>query len=325
MRRWPRIAASVAVGVAFGALPLRFRLSGRMLFFDFDQIWLAARAVLHHTDPYVTVARGFRMPLYYPLPGVLVGLPFAMGPIEWAGPLFIAIGFALLSYGLLGRGWWALLCLLNVPALQAALQCQWSPVLTAAALLPWLGWLAAAKPTTGAITAGGYFSPRWFGPNLVVGAALVAASFILWPPWLAEWVRAVRGAHHFVPLILRPGGALLMLALIRWRRPEARMLLLMALIPQTGAAYDALPLALVPSNRRESLALGFLSFATVPFLVAPEGSGDFAGAMAHNQLIFIVALYLPALLAVLARPNLRDDRDCRDDRDVPAAGAPSGG
>jgi hypothetical protein len=179
-------------------------------------------------------------------------------------------------------------------------------VLTAAALLPWLGWLTAAKPTTGIATVGSFFSRRWFGLNLVVGAALVAASFVLWPPWLGEWLHAVRGAHHFVPMIFHPGGALLLLALIRWRRPEARMLALMALIPQTGAAYDALPLALVPSNRREALALGFLSFATLPFLVPPEGAGDFARTMAHNQVVFIAAVYVPALVAVLARPNARE-------------------
>jgi hypothetical protein len=308
MNRWPRITASGAVGVAFGALPLQLRLNGRMLSFDFDQIWLAARALLHHADPYVAVARGFPMPLYYPLPAALVGVPFAIAPIEWAGPLFVAVGFAFLAYALLGRGWSALICLVNVPALQAALECHWSPVLSAAALLPWLGWLAAAKPTTGAITAGAYFSRRWFGLNLVVAAMLVAVSLILWPPWIAEWLRALRGAHHFVPMVFRPGGALLLLALIRWRRPEARMLALMALIPQTGAAYDALPLALIPSNRYESLALGFLSFITVPFLLAPEATGDFARTMAHNQVIFIVALYLPALLAVLARSNVRVHR-----------------
>ena len=89
------------------------------------------------------------------------------------------------------------------------------------------------------------------------------------------------------------------------------MLVLMALIPQTGAAYDALPLALIPRNRRESLALGFLSFATVPFLIPPEGAGDFARTMAHNQVIFIAALYVPALLAVLARPNTKETDDLK--------------
>ena len=295
-----RVAIAAAVGLAFGGLALWLRLAGRLISSDFDQIWLAGRAVVQRHDPYHAVAQGFPMPLYYPLPAAIVGLPLVAVPITWAGPMFVGIGFGLLAYGLLQRGVWALIALVSVPGLQAALQCQWSPILAAAALLPWLGWLTAAKPTTGTIVAGAYFSRRWLWLNLASGLVLVVAAFALWPAWLREWLTALRGAHHFVPLALRPGGALLLLALLRWRRPEARMLALMAVMPQTGAAYDALPLALVPSNRREALAFGFLSFATVPFIVPQEAPGyTFVRAVAHNQVVYLVMLYLPALALVL--------------------------
>jgi hypothetical protein len=304
MQRRQRILVATLIGLAAGALAIWLRLSGRSNFSDFHPIWFAARALLHHGDPYAAVARDFVAPFYYPLPAAVVGLPFALLPLAWAGPVFVAVGFGLLAYGLTARAWWPLIALASYPALDAARLCQWTPILSAAALLPWLGWLAAAKPTTGLVTVGSYLSRRWLPFNLVLGLALVAISIAWWPPWIGEWLDAVRGAHHFVPMVFRPGGALLLFALIRWRRPEARMLALAAIVPQT-VAYDALILALIPANRREALALGFLSFAAVPFLMPEAGPpSTFAAALAHNQTVYLVALYLPALAAVLARTNV---------------------
>jgi hypothetical protein len=175
-------------------------------------------------------------------------------------------------------------------------------VLTAAALLPWLGWLAAAKPSTGLITTGAYFSLRRFVSNLLLGVTLIGVSFAVWPRWPAEWLAALRATQHFVPLILRPGGVLLLLSLLCWRLPEARLLALSAVIPQTGAPYDALVLALVPCRRIEAIAFGLLSFAALPFLITPSRSGDgFVRAVAHNQTTDLIAMYLPALGLVLWR------------------------
>jgi hypothetical protein len=304
MRRRPRILSATLIGLAAGALALWLRLSDRTNFSDFHPIWFAARAVLHHRDPYVAVAHNFIAPFYYPLPAAIVGLPFALLPLPLAGPVFVALGFALLAYGLTARAWWPLIALASYPALDAIRLCQWTPILAAAALLPGLGWLAAAKPTTGIVTVGAFLSRRWLGFNLAAGVVLLVVSFACWPTWISEWLHAVRDAHHFVPMAFRPGGALLLLALIRWRRPEARMLGLMSVVPLT-VAYDALLLTLVPSNRREALAFGFLSFAAVPFLVPADGAAAaWVGALAHNQSVYLGALYLPALAAVLVRPNV---------------------
>ena len=308
MRREQRILTATLIGLTAGALALWLRLSGRSDFSDFNPIWLAARAVLLHRDPYVAVARDFVAPFYYPLPAAIVGLPFALLPSSVTGPAFVALGFGLLAYGLTARAWWPLIALASYPSLDAIRLCQWTPIFAAAALLPWLGWLAAAKPTTGLVTVGSFLSRRWLTFNAAIGIALVAISFACWPPWVGEWLGAVRGAHHFVPMAARPVGALLLLALIRWRRPEARMLALMAVVPQT-VAYDALLLALIPCNRREALAFGLLSFAAVPFIVPATAPRDaFVGALTHNQSVFLTALYLPALVAVLARPNARKAR-----------------
>ena len=310
IRRERRILAAAAVGLATGGLALWLRLSGRTDFSDFHPIWFAAQAVLQHRDPYDAVAHNFIAPFYYPLAAAIAGLPFALLPLPLAGPVFVAVGFALLAYALTARAWWPLIALASYPALDAARLCQWSPIFSAAALLPWLGWLTAVKPTTGIVTVGSHLSRRWLAFNLGIGCALIAISLAVWPSWIGEWLNALRDAHHFVPMMFRPGGALLLFALIRWRRPEARMLALMAIVPQTGVAYDALPLVLVPSNRREALAFGFLSFAAVPFIVPQPGQSDaWVRALSHNQTIYLVALYLPALVAVVARPNVGESHE----------------
>lgn len=302
MNRTVRIVLAVSIGLLAFGLSLWLRLLHRTPITDFDQIWIASRALIQHRDPYEAVRNGFPMPFYYPLPAAVAALPFAALPITWAGPVFVGFGFALLAYGLLDRGGWALISFLSLPAWHAAVICQWSPVLAAAGLVPRLGWLVAAKPTTGVITVGAYFSRRRFLFNLAIAAGLVAVSFAVWPGWVGEWVDAVRGTHHFVPLIFRPGGVLLLLALLYWRLPEARLLAISAVVPQTGAPYDALVLALIPCTRVEALVFGLLSFAAMPFLITPSRSGEgFVRAVAHNQTIYLVALYLPALAAVLWR------------------------
>jgi hypothetical protein len=90
------------------------------------------------------------------------------------------------------------------------------------------------------------------------------------------------------------------------------MLALAAFVPQT-VAYDALILALIPHSRREALAFGFLSFGAVPFLMPEAGSPPtFAAALAHNQTVYLVALYLPALAAVLGRANVSPAPEVRE-------------
>lgn len=47
---------------------------------------------------------------------------------------------------------------------------------------------------------------------------------LLLPHWPVDWLDALRGAPHYAPPVQRPGGFLLLLAFLRWRQPEARML-----------------------------------------------------------------------------------------------------
>ena len=58
----------------------------------------------------------------------------------------------------------------------------------------------------------------------------------------------------------RPGGAVLLLALIRWRVAEGRLLAALACVPQTIGLYEALPLFLIPTNRWQGYLLAALSY-----------------------------------------------------------------
>jgi hypothetical protein len=95
-----------------------------------------------------------------------------------------------------------------------------------------------------------------------------------------------------------------LIVLLRWRRPEARLVALLALIPQTLAGYDALPLVLVASSRKEAMTFAWLSFVALPFLTHRAGTGDaFIAAIQRDSPVFLLTLYAPAVIMILRRPN----------------------
>ena len=75
---------------------------------DFDQIWLAGRALLAGENPYRAVATGFAghaglpFPLFYPLPAVVAGVPFALMPLVAARAAFAAVSLGAFAYLLAG-------------------------------------------------------------------------------------------------------------------------------------------------------------------------------------------------------------------------------
>jgi len=306
--RRDRLIVAFLVGAAAGALTLWLRLSGRSPFSDFDVMWLAGRALLAGRDPYAAVAAGFHWPLHYPLPAAIVTLPFVALPQVWAAAAWIAFGFGILAYFLTGRGWWALLCLASYPAVDCAQIAQWSPLVTTIAFVPSLAFLSVAKPTTGAAIAIAYAN-RTLERNVFLRAAgiafaLLVVSFIARPTWPNEWRQSIANAYHFTPIVFRPGGVFLLAALLRWRRPEARLVALFAFMPQSMAPYDAMPLLLTICTRREALTVAWLSYLGLPFLQTRIGTGvEFTTAVEHNAPILLLTVYLPALVLVLRRAN----------------------
>ena len=304
-----RATAAIGVGAAAATLSLYLRLSGTSALSDFDVMWLAGRALLSGRDPYQFVHGHFLWPMNYPLTAAVVAMPLSVLPQVMAAAVWIGTGFALLAYPLTANEWWPLLCLANYPAVEAAQLAQWSPLLTTIGLVPSLAFLAVAKPTTGGAIVLAYGHQTFRRRNalrwIAISAGLVVLSMAIRPSWVLEWLTTVRGSREFTPLILRPGGIVLLLSLAKWRRPEARLVALLALVPQAAGAYGALPLILALSTKWEAFLYGWISLAAVPLMVPAIGNGAaYEAAAAHNAPIFIATLYVPILIMVLRRPNV---------------------
>jgi hypothetical protein len=266
-------------------------------FSDFDQLWIAGRALLERKEPYQAVlAAGNLYPLYYPLTGVVLVLPLAALPLGAARIAFAALTGFVAGYGLRRLGAWAWLALLSPVWWAAAIQGQVAPALAGAALVPSLGLILAAKPTVGLAL----WLSRPSARAAVSAAAITVISVLLWPTWPVTWLRTVQDASHFTAPVQRPGGVLLLLALLQWRTPQGRLLAAWAVIPRTESMYDLLPLILVANSRAGAglfvtgsmLALLGLSLGAPP-------AWDTATRVNNSWPILFVCIYLPVLLIVL--------------------------
>jgi hypothetical protein len=265
---------------------------------DFDAIWTAAHALVTGAEPYAAVrAPPWPWTLQYPLPAVLIAVPFTLLPLSAARVVFMALSIGVLALAATRRAWWPLFMLLSGPVLVALWSVQWTPLFTAAVLIAPMGGVLAAKPTTALPLLAAY--PRT--PAMIGMVVLVALSFMVEPGWVRAWVSALEGTPHR-PALLRPAGFLLLLGLLRWRLPEGRQVAAAGLVPLSPHLYEAVPLALVARNRSEMLALtlcGTLGLAAEriwPSIRVPDHS------VSRWWIIFIAA-YLPALVIVLRRPR----------------------
>jgi hypothetical protein len=303
-RTW-RIALSGSVAFSAALLAWSFWMTPQPQPSDLGQVWAGARALLHHQNPYDAVGPGrafeWPLPLLYPLTAMVAIVPLAALPLRWVDPMFVGLGFGVFTWAVTRRTLWspALVALVSLPALMALQTSQWSLVLTGAALLPASGWLLAAKPTVGAALF--VASPHW---KTAIGCAvLLIVSFAVWPGWVVHWRATFETAPHVVAPIMRTGGPLLLLAALKWRRAEARLLLALACVPHTTSLYETIPLFLIPQSWLEAGALWTLS------LLANEGrrmSGPYASPLAYytsGAQWIVWMMYLPCLAMVLRRPN----------------------
>lgn len=86
---------------------------------------------------------------------------------------------------------------------------------------------------------------------------------------------------------------------VRWRRPEARLVLALSCVPQTLIMYETVPLFLAPNSLVEVTLLVVLSYLTQVIVVLSSTGTDmlFTGGR------WLTILYLAAALMVLRRPN----------------------
>jgi hypothetical protein len=265
---------------------------------DFEPVWIGTRALISGLDPYAVVpTAGTRYPLYYPLPAVLLGSPFGAFSFPAARVLWAAVCGATFTLAALHYRRGLVTALLSANLLNAVVQGQWSPLLTAAAVLPALSWVWAAKPSIGAALFVAYPSRRaLFGCLLLTGISLA-----VFPAWPLRWADALRETNHIAPIV-RPGGIVLLLALVRWREAEGRLLAALACVPQTIGLYETLPLFLIPKTRWQGYALAGLSYVAAfgQAVAMPRLPGMTWEAMNASRWPFIfLLLYLPALLMVL--------------------------
>ena len=276
---------------------------------DFDQLWQAARELLAGRSPYNAI-RGFNTEhnvawgLLYPLPAVLVALPVSWMPLESARAIVAASG-AFCFCWLLTRDGYARLPILLSAAFRSSISLvQLTPFVACAAMSPWFGWALACKPNVALGVLAAARSRTTLVRLIVAAAATTAVSLLAWPTWPMEWIEAVRGPNYLRPLIARPGGFLLLLVGLRWRRPEARWMLMTILIPSTANTYEALPLlAIMSLSFRESLIVGILSHIADISAYALRADQTYASLAQANALTILWFLYVPIAVLILRRPN----------------------
>ncbi|MDF1501887.1 hypothetical protein [Roseisolibacter sp. H3M3-2] len=278
---------------------------------DFDVVWLGARVLLlEGRNPWQLIGPGREVdwlwPLIYPGTALVAVAPFAVLPLEWARSLFVGASATALAWAVTRDGWWRLTLFVSVPVLHAMVSAQWSLLVAAAFLLPALGGVAAIKPTVGLATVASAPHERWQWVALASGVALLAVSLAVAPTWVLDWRREVAGAQHLSPPVAhwRVGGPLVLLALLRWRRPEARWLVALACVPQSTVPYEAVYFMLFPCTRVGLLALTVLSYGAGALHYWIVGVATSTVDLQYRAGDALVALfYLPALWMVLRREN----------------------
>lgn len=273
---------------------------------DFDLIWLGARALLAGQNPYLTLPASLPWPNYYPLTAQLLGLPLALLPLMGARCAFAFLTAAVATWAVVRHHRPALLLFASGPFLYAIQRGQWSPLILAACLIPAWGIVAAAKPTVG--LAAILYRPSRVA---VVGAtALTLLSLLVMPRWPLDWLAALSEQRHLrVPLLL-PGGLLIALVLLRWRRPEARLLFILAVVPQTVVPYELVPLAVVPRTRREALLVAAAWLAAYLLMVVIDPAPLLSHSSVtpdyrpHRWWAMLAFGYLPILGLILRRRNV---------------------
>jgi hypothetical protein len=281
-----RLLIATSIGLASGflcwLLLTRFGLGAA----DFTWALRAAQDLLARRNPYDSPT------LLYPLPAAIFALPVAWMRPEIAAGVFYGLSSSFLAFGLSRQGYSRLLIFLAYPYWAAILTAQWSPLIMASALFPFLLPATLAKPQIGLPVALTRVGRR----GIVLYAIVLLLSLAILPRWPWLWIANLRHVafERFVPLLVFP-GFLLVLAFLRYRDRDARFLLLMAIMPQRWF-YDPFILWLIPRTRKETVWTVFLSWAPgiwrwyhIPHSYAEVGRWT------------VWFIYLPMLAVVLLR------------------------
>ena len=303
-----RVSIAVLVGLMIGCLVYAAHI-GDPIVGDFWRPWVTAQSIIRRSSPYTVFGPGGQFPhefpnLYPATVGVIV-LPFLALRFWVAAAIFSAISTGLLAFGLSKEGYQRFPLFVALPFLIAAYSQQWSVIFSAAFLLPTLSFLYVAKPSIGLGMLVANSSRRAIVSATLGGVLILVISLLAIPSWPSEWIATISHySRHMVSPIRMPGGIVALLALFKWRRPEARLIVAMALVPQNIAWYDSVPLLLVPSTMIQSLIMAMLSSTPATIEVLTHGGADKIIDLYPRGYDLALYVYLPAVLMVLMRPNV---------------------
>jgi hypothetical protein len=306
-RQLHRCAFAIALGIVCAGYAYAVGVANPEFVSDFDQVWAAAKALWEGKDPYAVVGPNrefhWKWPLYYPLPAVVLVSPLGLISVLAARAVFAGAGAALLAWAVTRDGWQRWPIFLSVSFLVTVELGQWSALYAAAYFLPLLAVAGIAKPNFGVVLGAAAERKSTLFALVGGGIVLLAVSQLIQPDWQRHWLDNLREAPHFRAPVLRPLGFLLFLAVLRWRRREARWLLALSLVPQAPSMYDQLLLAVVFLTTRESLAFAASTAALFIYVGFNVPQPDYAswGRLVGNATVWFC--YFPALFLVLRRPN----------------------
>lgn len=298
---------------------------------DFSYPRRAASRLFHGQNPYRDPSVGgghsypFEMQFPYPLPTAVLAAPFTLLPPVASGALFAGVSCALLAFGLLRYRPHQAPLLLSAPLWVAVSVAQWTPALLATAVIPALLPLAVTKPNLGGPLLLLSGRPRAW----LMAALILASSLALRPTWPLDWLRGMGdGGAYVIPLAVLPVGPA-MLLLLRYRQlPEARLALLLALVPQKLFWYDQAALGLLPHTSRQAWALtaagwgGYIGWA-ISSGASPLLRSDIAsmpGSVTAALPWIMLSTFLPALVLVLRQARAREaEPAAKPDETVPVA------
>jgi hypothetical protein len=304
--RWFRFAFAAVVGAFVGGLFAGQPMPRGHEAGDLSILLQHAARSRDGDDPYrvSTADPAIDDRLLYPLPAVVLLMPVAhvrpqLVRAVWSGLAATVILYLALSW----FGWHGIAIFCSRCAERALVLAQWTPWIFAGAAMPPFQLLAVAKPTVA--MAVWVYRPSWW--PLVGAAVLLPLAFLVSPTWMGDWLALTSGAGYYAPAasVLTGGGPFLLLAALRWRRPEARLLLAMAVVPHNYVWYEQLLLFLIPCSVSEVwilCALSWVSMYVARYNIHHLGIPEPAGQIAFRAPV-VALLYLPALAMVLRRPN----------------------
>jgi hypothetical protein len=302
-----RMRVLVAIAIAAAGMMLAFHGFQTELHSDFGASWFGARVMLQHRDPYLLIGRGREFdhwPLLYPAPALVAAIPFVAFTERAATVLFVGLSTFLLAFGVTRKSWHLLPMFITEPYTSSAKLGQWSIIFAAALFFSWLAVISVCKPQASVPVLVALRRRQPFVAAVMGGVVLLAVSFALLPHWPVEFYDNVRAAPGMQPPIARWGGFMVLLALVRWRRPETWLLIATACMPQAWGWYGTLALFTIPKSFAESVALagavaigGWIGAVTIPSAMQLESFFAWAGALV------VCSVYLPVTLLILFRPN----------------------